>query len=502
MMKKTNRRFWLIGLASAILLIIFCAALFLNTGMQTPEYTWKEDVYTIRPAVSTYPDLELDAIAENTNLANPLTQEAEQRQQTADEARGEDAEKNDTGRKPTDGQGTSDADGRSDRDEPGTNANKSGELETEDPGNDSSGTDHSGFEEEYEDLPEDALVQQSIQVSDLMQEIGLDDPAQILYVRNITGISSDSLLQSVNGAYAALLSTKGTTIIQVKYKDADGDTQLYIKKINYVRPEGSTPTEKQPLIRTNLKENGIYNQATLNFDVWVTNYRGKALAYSDMEVMVNGSPADYIGEMNRQTYSTQLRSGANTINIKITDEYQYTVRKTYTVFYQTGKGRITISLEAGTIGIPYLIKPKEIDVESGISLSHVLDEYLRSEGFTYTYTGNLDDGFYLAKIHKKNLIKGYKIPADLASKIKKDELLFDENGFESLDDLGEIDFCQGSGWMYSINGLYSSYGFNKAYVQDGDTVRIRFTLAYGKDIGGYETMAGTYGVLDSYGKEW
>lgn len=480
-MKKANRRFWLIGLASAILLIIFCAALFLNTGMQTPEYTWKEDVYTIRPAVSTYPDLELDAIAENTNLANPLTQEAEQRQQTADEARGEDAEKNDTGRKPADGQGTS---------------------ERDDPGTDPSETDDPEFEEEYEDLPEDALVQQSIQVSDLMQEIGLDDPAQILYVRNITGIGSDSLLQSVNGAYAALLSTKGTTIIQVKYKDADGDTQLYIKKINYVRPEGSTPTEKQPLIRTNLKENGIYNQATLNFDVWVTNYRGKALAYSDMEVMVNGSPADYIGEMNRQTYSTQLRSGANTINIKITDEYQYTVRKTYTVFYQTGKGRITISLEAGTIGIPYLIKPKEIDVESGVSLSHVLDEYLRSEGFTYTYTGNLDDGFYLAKIHKKNLIKGYKIPVDLASKIKKDELLFDKNGFESLDDLGEFDFCQGSGWMYSINGLYSSYGFNKAYVQDGDTVRIRFTLAYGKDIGGYETMAGTYGVLDSYGKEW
>lgn len=481
MMKKANRRFWLIGLASAILLIIFCAALFLNTGMQTPEYTWKEDVYTIRPAVSTYPDLELDAIAENTNLANPLTQEAEQRQQTADEARGEDAEKNDTGRKPAEGQGTS---------------------ERDDPGTDPSGTDDPEFEEEYEDLPEDALVQQSIQVSDLMQEIGLDDPAQILYVRNITGIGSDSLLQSVNGAYAALLSTKGTTIIQVKYKDADGDTQLYIKKINYVRPEGSTPTEKQPLIRTNLKENGIYNQATLNFDVWVTNYRGKALAYSDMEVMVNGSPADYIGEMNRQTYSMQLRSGANTINIKITDEYQYTVRKTYTVFYQTGKGRITISLEAGTIGIPYLIKPKEIDVESGISLSHVLDEYLRSEGFTYTYTGDLNDGFYLAKIHKKNLIKGYKIPADLASKIRKDELLFDENGFESLDDLGEFDFCQGSGWMYSINGLYSSYGFNKAYVQDGDTVRIRFTLAYGKDIGGYETMAGTYGVLDSYGKEW
>lgn len=492
MMKKANRRFWLIGLGSAILLTVFCAVLFLHTQMQAPENTWKEDVYTLRPAASTYPDLELDAIAENTNLSNPLTQEAEQRQQAEDEARGEDAEKNGSGQKPAGGQGTSGTDGEAGREDPGTDPS----------GTDDPGTDAPDIEEEYEDLPEDALVQQSLQVSDLMQEIGLDDPAQILYVRNITGVGSDSLLQSVNGAYAALLSTKGTTIIQVKYKDADGDTQLYIKKINYVRPEGSTPTEKQPLIRTNLKENGIYNQATLNFDVWVTNYRGKALAYSDMEVLVNGGPADYIGEMNRQTYSTQLRSGANTITIKITDEYQYTVRKTYTVFYRTGKGRITISLEAGTIGIPYLIKPKEIDVESGVSLSHVLDEYLRSEGFTYTYTGDLDDGFYLAKIHKKNLIKGYQIPADLAAKIKKDELLFDKNGFESLDDLGEFDFCQGSGWMYSINGLYSSYGFNKAYVQDGDTVRIRFTLAYGKDIGGYETMAGTYGVLDSYGKEW
>ena len=86
-------------------------------------------------------------------------------------------------------------------------------------------------------------------MSDLMKEIGLDDPAQILSVRNITGIGSDTLLQSINGVYAALLSTKGTTIIQIKYKDAEGATQLYVKKINYVRPEGSTPAEKQPLIR-------------------------------------------------------------------------------------------------------------------------------------------------------------------------------------------------------------------------------------------------------------
>ena len=57
MMKKANRRFWLIGLASAILLIIFCAALFLNTGMQTPEYTWKEHVKVIGQPDLSYPEL-------------------------------------------------------------------------------------------------------------------------------------------------------------------------------------------------------------------------------------------------------------------------------------------------------------------------------------------------------------------------------------------------------------------------------------------------------------
>lgn len=470
--KIENKKIQRIILILFVLLAICASFLLIAEQTRAPEGAWKNEVYAIRPSVSTFPNVKLDNIQGNTNLSNPVRQEAKDTQTETPKS-----ERAEAGKVPRDGT-------KEDTDEQGKD------------------TDGPEFEQKFEDLPEDALVQTSLQISDLMKEIGLSDSKQILYVRNITGVGSDTILQSVNGSYALLLSTKGTTIIQVKYKDADGDTKLHIKKINYVRPEGSTPVEKQPLIQTNLKDNGIYNQATLNFDVWITDYRGKALAYSDMEVMVNGVSADYIGEMSRQTYSTELQAGKNTITIKVTDEYQYTVQKTYTVFYKTGKSRITISLEAGTIGIPYLVKPKEIDVEAGVSLSHVLDEYLKSEGFTYSHTGNLDDGFYLASIHKKNMIKGYKIPSDLIEKIKKDELLFDENGFESVDDLGEFDFCQGSGWMYSINDLYSSYGFNRAYVQDGDVVRIRFTLAYGKDIGGYAAMEGAYGVLQSYGKEW
>ena len=355
------------------------------------------------------------------------------------------------------------------------------------------------FAQNFEDLPEDTVVQETIQLQSLMDEIGLDSQDQIIYVKNIT---TGDTMQMENGAYAALLSTKGTTIIQIRYQAPDGSVQTYIKKIDYKRPEGSTPAEKQPLINTNIKDQGVYNQPILNFDVWITDYRGKSLGYSDMEVLVNGVPADYIGEMSRQTYKTELNVGSNTIIIKVTDEYQYTVTKMYTVFFKSGAGEITISLEAGTIGIPYLVEPRKMKVESGVSMSYVMDQFLKEEGFTYSYNGNMDDGFYLSRIEKKNMLEGFRIPADLAAMIVKDELMFDPDSYEGLDMLGEFDFSQGSGWMYSINELYSSYGFNKAYVQDGDVVRVRFTLAYGKDIGGFEAANMAYGKLESYGKEW
>jgi len=355
------------------------------------------------------------------------------------------------------------------------------------------------FQQNFEDLAEDAVVQETIQLQSLMDEIGLDSQDQIIYVKNIT---TGDTMQMENGAYAALLSTKGTTIIQIRYQEPDGSVQTYIKKIDYKRPEGITPAEKQPLINTNIKDQGVYNQPILNFDVWITDYRGKSLGYSDMEVLVNGVPADYIGEMGRQTYKTELNVGSNIITIKVTDEYQYTVTKLYTVFFKSGAGEITISLEAGTIGIPYLVEPRKMKVESGVSMSYVMDQFLKEEGFTYSYNGNMDDGFYLSRIEKKNMLEGFSIPADLAAMIVKDELMFAPDSYEGLDMLGEFDFSQGSGWMYSINELYSSYGFNKAYVQDGDVVRVRFTLAYGKDIGGFQAANMAYGKLESYGKEW
>ena len=57
--------------------------------------------------------------------------------------------------------------------------------------------------------------------------------------------------------------------------------------------------------------------------------------------------------------------------------------------------------------------------------------------------------------------------------------------------------------MYSIGGtLFPGRGMSDYKASDGLTIYLRFTLAYGKDVGGYESAGGSYGSLSSYCGLW
>lgn len=63
--------------------------------------------------------------------------------------------------------------------------------------------------------------------------------------------------------------------------------------------------------------------------------------------------------------------------------------------------------------------------------------------------------------------------------------------------IGEFDFTMGSGWMYSVGGdlFYPGSPMSDYYLQDGDTLVLRYTLAYGWDVG---TGATGYGNSTGY----
>ena len=492
-----NRLFKNLAAVAALLILCgICAAAVALHSRTVPADALEKEGGQL--AVQTAAEIQLGESSENANLSYKITQAEKERRQEEQEKQEQNGDQNQG-----DGQEQS-----GDPDDPQQNAGSPDDPEQtedpenpDDPDNPQNPDDPGGYDPgSYTDLPEDAFVEESLPVDDLLKEIGIDDADQIIYAKAVTGDGKSQILKLVNGAYSALLSTQGATIIQIKYTDDDGNVKTFTKKITYKRPEGSTPEKKRPVINTNLKDQATYSNQTINFDVWVTNYRGKPLSYNNMEVMVNGRTADYVGEMDRQTYRVKLQTGANEIRIKVTDSYQYTVTKVFTVYYKSGSATITISLEAGTIGLTYLIEPQKMEVDDGTPLSDVIDEFLTANGCTYEFTGTLEDGFYLAKIRRSGLIEGYKIPQSLIQKLEEDGMVYNVNNYESLDTLGEFDFARRSGWMYSINGLYSSYGLSKAYVENGDVVRIRFTLAGGKDIGAGSMVS--EGNLKDYGREW
>lgn len=65
-------------------------------------------------------------------------------------------------------------------------------------------------------------------------------------------------------------------------------------------------------------------------------------------------------------------------------------------------------------------------------------------------------------------------------------------GSYQTDALWEKDFAQWSGWMVCVNNYYVGTGMASRNLSDGDEIRVRYTLAGGKDIGQYGNE-GVYG---------
>ena len=62
--------------------------------------------------------------------------------------------------------------------------------------------------------------------------------------------------------------------------------------------------------------------------------------------------------------------------------------------------------------------------------------------------------------------------------------------------VGEFDFTMGSGWLYSLNGSYYPGSAMSAYkLKNGDQLTLRYTLAYGCDVGAPQ---GGYGNTVGY----
>lgn len=259
---------------------------------------------------------------------------------------------------------------------------------------------------------------------------------------------------------------------------------------------GEEDPSKNPLIITDLVDGKIIDGNYLSFYVEAKSYKGYKITYDHFEVYLNGDrlygggPNEYHANYTKQfvpgDYSPPvLNSGQNIIVIKVDDgeghesriEYGVTVNGTELEY----NSAVSIRIEAGNLGLGVIASNNSFLVYQGEKVANVVIRFLEESGLGYSTTGTPDIGFYLKRIYKPGITDGYAIPANLLAGLTEKGVSPMEH---EADSLGEKDFYEFSGWMYSMNGYTPGYGMSGNTVREGDEIHLWFTLDLGNDEGG------------------
>lgn len=335
----------------------------------------------------------------------------------------------------------------------------------------------------------------------------------ITNVRVSDSTGTFSLTQDSDGRYTVDMGREDR-MLYIDYKDSTGRSKTYKYQLHFQRGAEDTPEDRQPTIIAQVEADGtvigLTNGLTMKTPDLIVlvdgrSCNGQQLYANNYTVSVNGTVVSApISQSGYQFgYTAYLSNvGANTITITATDGDGYAATRSWTVYYEEGTVTVTVSVEATTVGLGYLVAPTEVTVPGGTDAWTVVQQVLTDNGYTVSGSGS-----YLAAIQCSGICDGWSIDPELMGRIIEDNM--DELGAGtdprpySMDSLGEFDFYRYSGWMYSYNGSYPGYGFNVCKPQDGSVIRVRYTLAMGKDIGGYSGANGNYGVSSgNYDKEW
>lgn len=332
-------------------------------------------------------------------------------------------------------------------------------------------------------------------------------------VRVSDSTGTTSLTKESDGWYTVQMGREDR-MLYIDYKDSTGRSKTYKYQLHFQRGAEGTPEDRQPTIIAQVEADGtvigLTNGLTMKTPDLIVlvdgrSCNGQQLYANNYTVSVNGTVVSApISQSGYQFgYTTYLSNeGANTITITATDADGYFATRSWTVYYENGDITVTVSVEATTVGLGYLVAPTEVTAPGGTDAWTVVQQVLTENGYTVSGSGS-----YLSAIQRSGICSGFFIDSELMELIMADGM--DENGAGldpqpfSMDSLGELDFYRWSGWMYSYNGSYPGYGMNVCKPQDGSVIRVRYTLAMGKDIGGYSSANGNYGVSSgNYYKEW
>ncbi len=259
--------------------------------------------------------------------------------------------------------------------------------------------------------------------------------------------------------------------------------------------------ENPPSIRTNLDSALIETtNRNMTLKVWANDGDGNALNQNHVTVKMDGkvvkqSTGSGAGGLEYDLFLDTGLGGDETehdVTIQAWDDNGNSTYKHYKIVYKVRDegekiGTATVRLDLTVLGLGVIDAPVDCDIFQDQPASYVVKAALEYLGYDISFSGTLDDGFYLKRITRARSFKGVEIPEELKKLLILDGLVDEEKGIRNpskgKDSVGEFDYTDGAGWMCTINGDFPGRGLSGCFLSDGDVLTLRFTLAYGKDIG-------------------
>ncbi|MCR5122093.1 MAG: hypothetical protein K6B74_06710 [Ruminococcus sp.] len=308
---------------------------------------------------------------------------------------------------------------------------------------------------------------------------GTDDAEGLSLVVKLGGRT----LEGAGGCYVCTLS-RGENIITVTGGyDFDGrHTEINESYVITLEADSEAPF----LEYINVPESTRSRIFTL--DLIARDSGGGRLYKGNICVRLNGAEIKSSwSETTYTTYALKLAPGDNTLDIRVTDSDGLFSDYSYVIGCTAGAdgeviGSAALTVDCGVLGLGSICDSADIDIIQGQSAAEAVTKALEAMGFTVGYRGEFEGGFYLYGLYKENIAAGAEIPADLRGCLENDPTVRISDRTDP-DRLCEYDFTSGSGWMVTVNGHFTTYGFSDIHLQDGNSLVLKFTLAGGRDIG-------------------
>ena len=334
----------------------------------------------------------------------------------------------------------------------------------------------------------------------------------------------------------------GENQFTITAKGADGTKYSFSINIPYM-PRGN----KEVVIKTNITDGQTVENETffdLTVNAYSVDEAGSVVSHirptgseTELKVTLDGEVIAYSGTSG---YTAQYRlypknpevgdTNTHVLVIYARDEYGNENTVTYNLNGKRtvdgdviGKAKIYIDMTVLGLGV---YGPVSYDIMANEPISYVIAKSVWGEdtGEPYgaaastfgwdrtrcTYGGTLDIGFYLMALGDGSNM-GSRARAVTAASFEslggtEEEILaaidsrlgagsnlailwrcIYRNGIPlkapATYSLGEFNYTKGSGWLYSVNGYYPGAGMSEYTLKDGDTLTLRYTLAYGWDVG-------------------